>query len=631
MPPSTAPSAQGAVLQMARYALLIAFLFLFIAVPSATLPDGPGLDSSWRIGLNLAHAQHLTFGRDIIFTYGPLGYLLLPTFPEAEPWAAFALAWGIALVTVYALWRVCRHGGHWTAVCLYLGVFWISSAFLFDFSTERLLAAALALSLAIVVRLDAKPWFDVLLLSLLGALTLLVKFNLGILATSAAFYFVAWLAWRSRPAARTQWTPAAMSLMVWFLAFAGLYWASNGTPAGIPAFLRNSAQVAGGYSDAMSWPGEPWISVTALATCLILPIAVPLLSGEWRRMAPAIPLLAVIVFLCFKSAMVRQDFGHATPFQFEMSMAALLLLGLASTPRSRIVVGAFAVVSLALGVAVVTQIWPAHLHRSWNRFTGYAALQNLDLYLHWPDTVDLLAAQTDETLLPDRLPAEFLPSLAGKRVAVWQPLPVLQAYSAYTPSLELADAGALERSDGPEKILLEWTAIDRRYPFYEAPRSWQALVDWYDISLETPEMLILQRRATRRFDLATPAGGTVAQWGETIMLPYAAGNEILIMQPEIPESLFGIVRHTLFRSNVIEVVAVRESGLTSRGRVVRANLPDGVIASDNPRFCSDLDSMMAAAPEPFRDRVVAIRFETAGPAEYGRAIRIRWFRRLLRR
>jgi hypothetical protein len=173
--------------------------------------------------------------------------------------------------------------------------------------------------------------------------------------------------------------------------------------------------------------------------------------------------------------------------------------------------------------------------------------------------VDLLATQTDETLRPDRLPAGFLPSLAGKRVAVypweiaairannlrWQPLPVLQAYSAYTPSLDLADAGALERSDGPEKILLEWTAIDRRYPFYEAPRSWQALVDWYDISLETPETLVLQRRATRRFDLSTPAGGTVAQWGETIVLPYVAGNEILIMQAEIPESLFGIVRHVI--------------------------------------------------------------------------------------
>jgi len=53
--------------------LIPKFIFLF---PSL------GLDASWIIGLNLAIKENLVWGTDIVFTYGPLGYLLtsLPVF-----------------------------------------------------------------------------------------------------------------------------------------------------------------------------------------------------------------------------------------------------------------------------------------------------------------------------------------------------------------------------------------------------------------------------------------------------------------------------------------------------------------------------------------------------------------------
>jgi hypothetical protein len=431
--------------------------------------------------------------------------------------------------------------------------------------------------------------------------------------------------------------------MVWLVAFVGLYWMSNGTPAGIPAYLYNSAQIVSGYSEAMAWPGWYWVAVVALTTCLVLLIAVPLLAGEKRRMAPAIPPVAVIAFLCFKSAMVREDV-HALPFQFEIAMAALLFLALASTPRGRIVTGAFAVASLALGIAAVSQLWPEYLPSCWDRFSGYAALQNLNRFLHWPETVRTLEADTGGMLLPDRLPPEFLPLLAGKNVTAypweiasiranrlrWQPLPVLQAYCAYTPSLDLLNASALEGSDGPEEILFSWNSIDGRHPFYETPRSWQALLDWYDLYLTLPDLYVLRRRATPRFDSAVPAGEIVAHWDETIVLPAVASNEILTMEANITQSLIGVCKRTLFRSIPIVVQAVRQSGVVVNGRVVRANLPDGVIVSDWPTGRIDLLPMLAPSPTPFQDRVVSIRFQTLGPAEYNPAIRIRWSRRPLR-
>ena len=39
---------------------------------------GPGVDASWNAGLAMAVEQGLHFGRDVVFTYGPLGFLSTP-------------------------------------------------------------------------------------------------------------------------------------------------------------------------------------------------------------------------------------------------------------------------------------------------------------------------------------------------------------------------------------------------------------------------------------------------------------------------------------------------------------------------------------------------------------------------
>src|SRR2546422_122138 len=53
---------------------------LVVTFPGSYRSIGPGLDNGWRYGINFASAAHTHFkyGRDVNFTYGPLGYLLDP-------------------------------------------------------------------------------------------------------------------------------------------------------------------------------------------------------------------------------------------------------------------------------------------------------------------------------------------------------------------------------------------------------------------------------------------------------------------------------------------------------------------------------------------------------------------------
>src|SRR5258706_7290444 len=79
--------------------LLVAAVAL-LAWPFRTLPAA-SLDLSWEIGLHQAAAAGLRFGHDIVFTYGPLGFLAFPT-PFVGPTSALAFVAMLLLVLAAA-------------------------------------------------------------------------------------------------------------------------------------------------------------------------------------------------------------------------------------------------------------------------------------------------------------------------------------------------------------------------------------------------------------------------------------------------------------------------------------------------------------------------------------------------
>ena len=75
-PPTSAPRlpAIDAVPVWARFVVLAGILTI-LAWPIADLPARATLDGSWQIALHLAAERGLRHGVEIVFTYGPLGFL----------------------------------------------------------------------------------------------------------------------------------------------------------------------------------------------------------------------------------------------------------------------------------------------------------------------------------------------------------------------------------------------------------------------------------------------------------------------------------------------------------------------------------------------------------------------------
>src|SRR6476659_6043695 len=55
--------------------LLVAIVVLALVWPVLSAPARIGLDPSWQMGLHLAAWADLRYGVDVVFTYGPLGFL----------------------------------------------------------------------------------------------------------------------------------------------------------------------------------------------------------------------------------------------------------------------------------------------------------------------------------------------------------------------------------------------------------------------------------------------------------------------------------------------------------------------------------------------------------------------------
>lgn len=63
---------------------LVAVIAAVIFWPQPSVDPSVGLDPSWQAGLALARIDHIAWGRELVFTYGPLGFLRTSAYYSFE-------------------------------------------------------------------------------------------------------------------------------------------------------------------------------------------------------------------------------------------------------------------------------------------------------------------------------------------------------------------------------------------------------------------------------------------------------------------------------------------------------------------------------------------------------------------
>lgn len=475
---------------------LLVALVAATSVPTATLAGGDLVDGSWILGLSWAHDQGLAWGRDLAFTYGPLGFVRQAV--PFSPWLVavavvfglltfVALAAAVRLVTacVGTLWS-------WVITALACGV-----AGLLPEQTAPLVAVFLWCWL-LVAATPFTPRGTSVAYALLGAaagVLTLVKFNLG--TTTVALVLVAAVAGRWR---RDVPLGAGGALLGWLIA-----WLLAGQPVGSAyAWLTDSIEIARGYAYAMgNFTDDPW-AWPALVAAALTAAALAVGGHRWGRRFPWRPrvVLALLLVLLLVSAglqaFVRFDPGHVALFFLITAPVALAVVAGAPWPDSApawagplpatgvtalvSVIPLLALVGSAGGTQPPWQVarWPS----PWHPVTSVRDLAGESvLVANETARQERLASLRASFMAQAAVPPEVAAAVAGRpghaepqAVAAlwavggrWRPVPVFQTYQAYTASLDRLNADALVGPDAPEVVLRQNVAPEGRNPLWEAP------------------------------------------------------------------------------------------------------------------------------------------------------------------
>ena len=572
-----------------------------------------GLDGSWALAMDQAVAAHLVFGRDIIFTYGPYSSVYTAIYHQSTDVMMMFASTLLVISYCLALLYTIKTSPAWVLipVVLFLASYWDRESFLITlplailFSTDRIVWSR-SDELSPVER-TLRGSAGLLMVAALALLPLVKgTYGLSVLALGSIALVVVWRKNRA----------TALSVVVLFLLFMAAFWQASGQPiSALPRYFVAQQGIVSGYSSAMSLSGdraEVWYySIAAFVT-----LAAGLYWAAQQRQALSFLLLSgvcVALFLVFKEGFVRHD-GHAM-----IAGAAALLIGTLLASRLPFGLGLPVV---ALSAAVWIAIW-----------SDYVSLRTM--LPNIGDSLDRavagLAARVDghdfradyqEALRKIRNEAAFKP-LAGPSdiypvdqaflIAAgfdWDPRPILQSYSVYTPALLQQNREHLTGSRTPEHILFKIGPTDNRLASLDDSSSWPILLTSYQFERFDNGFAVLTKQPSSyspRFDKLVEIE---ADFGRAIELPQDV--DLLWANIDLVPSLKGRAQELFYKLSPLTIRLKFTSGDTREFRYIPGIGTEGFLISPWVGDTLDFVSLISRAGRQSAERPVSMTI--LGPA-----------------
>ncbi len=564
---------------------------MLAAIATWTLSfTGPsvGLDPSWMGSLYMAAHRGLHFGSQIVFTYGPLGFLAW----AGQLWYGELAVIGFlfqavlhVLLCVSLVWALRRSVN--PLIALILTVFLVIAGGALDISITLAAICCLA-ALA-----PEPPGFATSLVvfggAVLGAIETLIELRLGLVILGMCAITLVALERRRRN--------LSIFIALSVLVFALLWFASGQGFDNLSDFASNSLQIVSGYSEAMTVPPASAIYLPAMILISVGLVAAGALTSAPGRPRPVAALMVAFVsFSIFKEGIVRGDSGHAVIF---FGTALGLAAGLAFGRRRLMAVAAVT----ALGAVAITAAQPGLQLAEFNpitragdainqfrnllspsrraviKFAGAVSMNHT--YGLQPATLRLLKGQS-----VDIDPSEA--AIAWTYGLKWDPLPVFQNYSAYTSALDRLNSNALRSSQGPRRILRGdpriaalrvVPSIDGRFAPWDPPEQAIAMLCNY-VSLQTTANWQVLGKVPDRCGPPRLIDSIHTQYGQTVRIPPADTGTLLFARIS-GAAVSGLERFQSFLYHAgLRYIVVNG---WARFRLIPGTAADGLIMDASPR------------------------------------------------
>ena len=552
-------------------------LWALLAVLIVNFPYYPklDLDPSWRMAYGWYFQQGMQIGRDVVFTYGPLGFLMGRTYSGLQ--FSSLVLWQVFEGVVFAAIIVANarqlRGVPRVAYFLFFALLGVIYEDALHMIVIALVGWELLRRLGGPDRLG--PAAGALLLALLG----MVKFTDLVLGGFIILVLIASAWWQRRPR-------AALAPALWFAGGSLALWMACGQNLlNLPAYLINFLEISRGYDAAMALPTPPdafWKAIVVLAALAAYGGLYLWLHPDKPRALAFAAIFGAYLFLNWKQGFVRSD-GHMIGF---FICALVPIVGfpvlLEDGPRWRGLQRLLLVPAGLLCVAGIHDALPFTIEHAAGALQD-KAWTNLTNVLHWRSFRrsydDRLREQKQQYDLPrvrDAVRGATVDVLGFEQAIAlynglnYRPRPVIQSYKVYTPRLSRLNSAFYLSPRAPEFALLKIETIDNRLPALDDSELLNVFVHYYQYVL-SEKGYQLWRRRTEVPDPATLAPRRLRTATVAVNAPYAL--EDLAGRPvwatiDLPSSFLGAVRGFLYKPPFVRL-AIEETD----GRRSEFNLP----------------------------------------------------------
>lgn len=599
--------------------IILLILTILVSIPLMLELKAVGLDPSWRFAINKFFDEGYIYGKDIVSTYGPLGFIVYCN-NIGHNILISVLIWLFILVChVTLLYQLLfkdleqrRHNGVLISILIYILTF---SLVLHEYYIAYLAVFSFLLMLKGYKK-------NIYIFNAMFLLAFLTKFSLFIMVfTVMLIYFLLGVFYK-----KDLYRYYSIRLFLGIFLLPCFYFVIEGVSlSNFWNYIKGGIELSSGYSSAMSidtaYTGYIlWVIVAALI--YIICVCMSLKSGIYNFIVFSVN--GLCLFMCYKHGFVRAD-GHVIGGINSMLPFLCLLLAFLDWESIFSVVGKYKSIYISL-MSIIVSIAMIFSGFSVSDIVTNIKRKVIDI----PYTVAQLGSQDDSVI--DVLPERFLSTIGDATVSIypWEisycisndlnyvPLYGIQAYSTYTPYLDKKTAENLLNQNSPEYIVFSKDTIDNRWPFIECPQTWEVIRNNYYIEVQEGDLFLLKHYETDRTIDYTMQGSEMVPKDNMILLN---GCDYLKIRTKL--NILGKLAKTFWKISAVNMHVYYEDGTEITKRVLLDMFSGGVelgrLVNDNDTLIDVLNDTGDLA------RVDKICFEGAGLKYYQNDIEIQYF------
>ncbi|GAB3281253.1 hypothetical protein GCM10027347_56780 [Larkinella harenae] len=590
--------------------LVLAFPYMdFVHIPT------PDIDNSWRIALEYIYHKKLIWGKDVLFTYGPLGRWLQRYTIVTSPLELmlvdtfFALNLAVLLYSFLPkplkVWHLCLYFLLWNILNNMHGE-WIH--FIWFYSV-----------LYWGIRYLSKPSDGLLAyLFVLGSINFFMKANYGVIII---VFILSLLSYRYfRRQVTLAWFASSVLLLMALLLL-GAYLLR----VDLIRYSLSSLHIISGYNDALFLfpPYRMRLIAFSYGSFGLQAVTVGVYGyfvirkSQRSRQEPLDTLFTllwtlVVGFVLLKYAFTRADDGHITVFIKQSSLLLLLVALLVKeewvTKLYFLYLGLHCIFYLLFCVPIFGKMPVNYID-----LFSYKA----QLVVNYFQKAKRCQYESPKATVPEqirnRIGRQTLDVIPNELSEVYfngfnyNPRPTLQSYQAYNAYLDGKNREKYLSESGSEWIMFSYESIDNKYPLADETQTLLAVLQRYQVAENTPKHLFL-KRTSRTKQLKLVANKVLpVRMGEKVRLDEADSLlHVIYVKPQY--TFYGQALKALFQPPQLSMTIAAEDNSVATYRAIPPLLAKGMIVNariDNLREAKEFLETLQVKNK----RVTGIQFD----------------------